>query len=60
MKQVQIDDINIIYNRQYRAINNKQKPRKWREIEKLKAEIQLAKELKEIDPSFILSPSYIM
>jgi hypothetical protein len=30
------------------------KPRKWREIEEIKARLLLAKELREIDPSFSL------
>jgi len=34
--------------------SNKAVPRKWREIEDLKAKMLLAKELQEIDPSFDL------
>ncbi|RBW46091.1 DUF3545 domain-containing protein [Psychromonas sp. B3M02] len=41
-------------------VKRKPKPRKWREIENAKAQLLLAKELREIDPSFSFSQSELM
>jgi len=58
MQQIQLNDTENNHENLYLVpVKRKHKPRKWREIEALKAQISLAKELQEIDPSFSFSQS---
>ena len=61
MQQIQFNDANTTFDNLYAApIKRKPKPRKWREIESVKAKLLLAKELREIDPSYSLSQSELV
>ena len=58
MQQTHFNNANMtIDNVQFTPAKRKPKPRKWREIESVKATLSLAKELRDIDPSYRLSPS---
>lgn len=61
MQQTQLNNEDVNNNNLYLApVKRKPKPRKWREIENLKAQLSLAKELKEIDASYSFSQSELM
>jgi len=61
MQQLQLNDSDIKINNLFHTpIKRKPKPRKWREIENAKAQLMLAKELREIDPSFSFSQSELI
>jgi len=61
MQQTQFNDTNINTDNLYATpVKRKTKPRKWREIESIKAQLTLAKELKEIDASFSFSQSELI
>lgn len=61
MNQVQLNNETPSHNEQHLApAKRKSKPRKWREIENLKAQLSLAKELRDIDPSYSFSASELM
>jgi hypothetical protein len=56
MQQTQFNDTDINIDNLFAVpLKRTPKPRKWREIEHLKAKLSLAKELREIDPSFSFS-----
>ncbi|TEW53461.1 DUF3545 family protein [Psychromonas sp. RZ22] len=60
MRQIQLNDTEIINDSLFHTpVKRKAAPRKWREIENIKAQLLLAKELREIDSSFSLSESEI-
>ena len=61
MQKIQFDGANINNKNLYTTpVQRKIKPRKWREIENVKAQMVLAKELREIDPSFSFSESELV
>ena len=61
MQQTQMNEVDMNIDNLYAVpAKRKAKPRKWREIENAKAQLSLAKELKEIDPSFSFSQSELM
>jgi len=61
MQQIQLNDSDIkINNLLHTPIKSRPKPRKWREIENAKEQLMLAKELREIDPSFSFSQSELI
>lgn len=61
MQQNQFNDTDINTDNLYATpIKRKPAPRKWREIEKIKAQLSLAKELREIDPSFNVPQNELM
>jgi len=61
MQKNQFDDTKINYKNLYTTpVQQKTKPRKWREIENLKSQMVLAKELREIDSSFSFSESELV
>ena len=56
MQEIQFNDLDISNDKPHLTPEKRQsKPRKWREIEEVKAKLSLAKELREIDPSFSFS-----
>lgn len=56
MQEIQFNDLDINIDKQHlNATRRQAKPRKWREIEEVKAKLLLAKELRDIDPSFSFS-----
>ena len=56
MQEIQFNDLDINEDKQHlNSVKRQAKPRKWREIEELKTKLLLAKELREIDPSFSFS-----
>lgn len=61
MQQTQINEIDMNIDNLYAVpAKRKPKPRKWREIENAKAQLLLAKELREIDASFSFSQSELI
>ena len=61
MQQAQLNDTEMNLDSLLATpVKRKSKPRKWREIENAKAQLLLAKELREIDPSFSFSQSELM
>lgn len=61
MNQVQFNELlNNVDSHQMAPAKRKSAPRKWREIEELKAQITLAKELREIDPSYSFTQAEII
>jgi len=61
MQQNQFNDNDINVDNLYATpVKRKPKPRKWREIEDIKAQLSLAKELREIDASFSLSQTELI
>lgn len=61
MQQTQINDTDVYTNNLFAApIKRTPKPRKWREIENAKAQLLLARELREIDASFSFSQSELV
>jgi hypothetical protein len=58
MQQTQFNDADINLDNLFAVpVKRKPIPRKWREIENAKAKLTLARELREIDPSFSFSQS---
>ncbi|TEW50647.1 DUF3545 family protein [Psychromonas algicola] len=56
MQEIQFNDLEMNNDKQHLSATKRQpKPRKWREIEEMKAKLLLARELREIDPSFSFS-----
>jgi len=56
MQEIQFNDLDMNYDKKQLSVTKRQsKPRKWREIEEVKAKLLLAQELREIDPSFSFS-----
>lgn len=61
MQQTQLNNADLNSNNLFfTPVKRKAKPRKWREIENLKAQLSLAKELKEIDADYSFSQSELM